>query len=295
MKPSSFRYVAPLSVHQALETLRDEADDVRILAGGQSLGPLLNLRLSQPGLIVDINRLTDLDAIRVTPAGDLAIGAVTRQRTVETSPVVAADWGLIVTAISHIGHRATRNRGTVGGSVSHADPAAELPAALTALDASFQIASTAGRRSVPATDFFLGPFSTALRADEMLVGMTIPPTPSGTGHAWLEYSRRHGDFGIIGVAAILRYERGVCAHARLVFSGADWTPWQPPTAVQRLIGNRPSLDLFEEVGRAAAAESSPPEDIHASTAHRRRLIEALTARALSTCAIKAGAERTEAL
>jgi len=285
MKPAAFEYMAVESVDAALHALADNAGDIRVLAGGQSLGPLLNLRIAVPGVLVDINRLDELSHIDVTPDGSLSIGALTRQRRVETSARVATSWRMLTEAISHIGHRAIRNRGTIGGSIAHADPAAELPAVLIALDATIQTASVRGIRSIPATEFFLGPFTTALELDELLVGVTIPAVPSRTGQAWLEIARRHGDFGVIGVAAATEFDsEGTCVRARLVYSGADWAPWQPETAASLLIGRAPTPTLFAEVGRVAAGESSPPADIHASADHRRRLIEVLTARALARCA-----------
>lgn len=285
MKPARFRYLAPDSLEAALAALSDPDGDIRILAGGQSLGPLLNLRLARPDVILDVNRIPDLDAIRVTSDGQLSIGALTRQRRAETSAAVSSGWSLLCQAISQIGHRAIRNRGTVGGSVAHADPAAELPAALTALDATFHVASVGGRRSVPAAEFFRGPLATALDPDEMLLGLTVPPTDARAGQAWLEFSRRRGDFGVIGVAAVLRLDEDhCCADVRLVYSGADWTPWEPPSMRGVLNGRRPAPGLFEEVGRAVAGESAPPADIHASAAQRRRLIRVLTARVLARCA-----------
>lgn len=285
MKPAPFRYLAPRSLKEALAELANQQEDVRILAGGQSLGPLLNLRLARPEVVLDVNRLDDLAGLTLSPEGHLAIGAMARQRSLEISAIAASGWDMLVAAISEVGHRAIRNRGTVGGSVAHADPAAELPAALVALDASFSVASAAGNRSIRANEFFLGPFTTALAPDEMLIGMTVPPVAAGTGQTWLEFSRRHGDFGLVGVAATLRIDgERKCRSARLVYSGSDLVPWEPASALQALEGRRPSSDLFMDVGRAVAAESSPPADVHASTAHRRKLMSALATRALTRCA-----------
>ena len=291
MKPARFAYLAPGSVDEATAILGEHGDEARLLAGGQSLGPLLNLRLAQPPIVVDVNRLSSLDYIRVEDDGSLSVGALTRQRRAETSPVVARAWPLLTEAIGEIGHRAIRNRGTIGGSIAHADPAAELPACLVALGATCRLASSAATRDVAAADFFRGPFSTVLRTGEMLVGITVPgPRPAGT-QAWLEFSRRHGDFGLVGVATIVNWARdGSIADLELAYSGAHWTPWQPPDEVAaHACGERPGRALFELVGAAAAAASSPPEDLHASTQHRRRLIATLTARALARCASRAAA------
>jgi len=288
MKPARFDYVAPRSLDHALSVLGAESDAARVLAGGQSLGPLLNLRLARPKVLVDVNQLRDLDQLRIADDGSLAIGATTRQRSVEVSADVAARWGLLSAAVSDIGHRAIRNRGTIGGSVAHADPAAELPAALIALDARFHVASSSGSRSLAASEFFTGPFTTTLEPDEMLTGVTVPPPRGDTGQAWIEFSRRQGDFAVIGVAAVLRLDSaGRCSALRLVYSGADWMPWQPASVTEQIRGRDPSTQLFEDVGRAVASESSPPDDVHASAAHRRRLIRVLTARALSRCAREA--------
>ena len=291
MKPAPFAYVAPESVEEATEILETHGDEARLLAGGQSLGPLLNLRLAQPRIVVDTNRLPALDYIRADEDGTLSLGALTRQRIAETSPDVAGTWPLLTEAIGEIGHRAIRNRGTIGGSVAHADPAAELPACLVALAGTIHLISSTARRDVAAADFFTGPFTTALEPGEMLLGITVPPPPATATQAWLEFSRRHGDFGLIGVAAIIDWAGdGSMADLSLAYSGAYWAPWQPPDeVVASARGERPENTVFEQLGAAVAAASSPPDDIHASAQHRRRLISTLTARALGLCASRAGA------
>ena len=290
MKPAPFAYVAPESIDEATAILQEHGDDARLLAGGQSLGPLLNLRLAQPRIIVDTNRLPALDYIRVNDEGRLSLGALTRQRSAETSPDVAAAQPLLTEAIGEIGHRAIRNRGTIGGSIAHADPAAELPACLVALRATFHLVSSATTRDVESVDFFTGPFTTVLETGEILLGITVPPPPIAATQAWLEFSRRHGDFSLIGVAAIIDWAGdGSIADLDLAYSGAYWTPWQPPDeVVAPARGEWPENTVFERVGASAAAASSPPDDIHASAQHRRRLIATLTARALGLCASRAG-------
>ncbi len=290
MKPAPFAYLAPETVDEATAILQEHGDEARLLAGGQSLGPLLNLRLAQPRIIVDINRLPALDYLGTGDGGTLLLGSLTRQRRAETSRTVAAAWPLLTEAIGQIGHRAIRNRGTIGGSIAHADPAAELPACLVALGATFHLASSTGERDVAAVDFFTGPFTTVLDADELLLGITVPPLPGTTTQAWLEFSRRHGDFGLIGVAAIIDWAGdGTIINVNLAYSGAYWTPWQPSEKVGALArGQCPGRAVFEQVGAAAAAASSPPDDIHASARHRRRLIRALTARVLELCTSRSG-------
>ena len=291
MKPIGFEYVAPQSLEEMLDILDDRGDDARILAGGQSLGPLLNLRLALPDLIVDANRVGGLDHIDVEDGGWLTIGAMTRQRAAEVSPVIRRGWPLLHTAIGQIGHRAIRNRGTVGGSVAHADPAAELPAALTALDAEIVLAGRTTRREVAAREFFRGPFTTAVGRGEALVAVRVPPTPRRTAQVWLEFSRRYGDFGIAGVAALMRLsDVGNVADARLVYSGVDWTPWEDE-GTAALIGHHPTSKLIMEVAATAAAAADPPSDVHASGAYRRRLVKVLAERALEACA--AAASRDE--
>ena len=287
MKPARFSYLAPDSLGEALGVLEEHGDAARVLAGGQSLGPLLNLRLALPEVLVDANRIPGLDSLTIGSRGAVEIGAMARQHAVERREAVISGWPMVAEAIAEIGHRAIRNRGTVGGSVAHADPAAELPAAFVALDVEFAIASSGGTRSVPASEFFVGPFTTVLEPGEMLAGITVPPVRERTGQAWLEYSRRHGDFGVVGVAALLSAdEDGRCSHARLVYSGVASVPWEPQRAIEMLAGSKLSPELITEAGRAAAEESAPPGDIHASAAHRRRLIRALTPRALDFAALR---------
>ena len=284
MKPIAFEYVAPESLEEMLDILDDRGDDARILAGGQSLGPLLNLRLALPDLIVDANRVGELDHIDVDDGGWLTIGAMTRQRAAEVSPTIRQGWPLLQTAIGQIGHRAIRNRGTVGGSVVHADPAAELPAALTALDAEFVLMGRSTRRDVAARDFFRGPFTTAVGRGEALVAVRVPPTPRRTAQVWLEFSRRSGDFGVAGVAALMRFSAaGEVSDARLVYSGVDWKPWEAE-GTAALIGQIPTSALITEVAATAAAAADPPSDVHASEAYRRRLVKVLAERALGACA-----------
>jgi CO/xanthine dehydrogenase FAD-binding subunit len=209
VKPAPFHYVAPGSLAKALELVGDEA---RPLAGGQSLVPLLNFRLARPATLVDLNPLEDeLAGMREGAGGVLRIGALTRQAAVERSALVAERWPLLRAAVRHAGHPQIRSRGTVGGSVAHADPAAELPAALLALDARFHVRSRRGERTLAAGEMFVGPLTTALEPDELLVEIEVPPLPEGAGTAFTEHARTHGDFAIAGAAAVVAPGRAAIA------------------------------------------------------------------------------------
>ena len=196
MKPAPFEYAAPRSLDEALGLL---GEDARPLAGGQSLVPLLNFRLARPALIVDLNRIAEL-AYLDEREGSLRIGAMTRHETLERSELVAERWSLLREAVRHVAHPAIRSRGTVGGSAAHADPAAELPVALTALDARFQVRSARGSRTLAAEEFFLGALTSALEDDELLVEIEVPPLPEGAGSAFIERARTHGDWAMAGAA-----------------------------------------------------------------------------------------------
>ena len=262
MKPAPFRYAAPASLAEALELLTGE--DARPLAGGQSLVPMLNFRLARPELLVDLNPIAELSGIELS-ADALLIGAMTRQAELLRSEAAVAAWPLLAQALANVGHAAIRNRGTVGGSVAHADPAAELPVALTALDARMRLRSVAAGRVVDAADFFNGPWMTALRPGELLVGIEVPPPPAGSRMAFLEHARTHGDFALAGVAV-------VCApgeHAAIALLGAGPVPIRARAAERALLGGAPPA----EVASLAAADIDND--------HRRALITALTGRALA--------------
>jgi aerobic carbon-monoxide dehydrogenase medium subunit len=274
-------------VEEALETLAGHGENAKVIAGGQSLGPLLNLRLATPTLLVDVNRVDGLDGTR--PEGDwLVLGALARQRVTELDPLVATRAPLVVEALACVGHPAIRNRGTVGGSIAHADPAAELPAVAVALDLEVVAASVRGRRVVPARDFFLGPYTTALDADELLLELRIPPRRPGTGHAWLEAARRHGDFALVGAAASLTLDAsGRVAEVRLVLSGVGPVPVEASKLGAQLVGRQPTGETIAAVAREVAERCDPRSDVHASATTRRRIARALIRRALEQAAAKA--------
>jgi CO/xanthine dehydrogenase FAD-binding subunit len=242
MKPSPFDYSAPKSVEEALPLLDD---DSKVLAGGQSLVPLLNFRLARPSRIVDANGIGELAYLRRS-GGMLKIGAMTRHASLERSGVVAAHWPLLRQAVALVGHTQIRSRGTVGGSVAHADPTAELPAALTALDARFHVRSGRGSRTLSADELFVGPLTTALEPDELLVEIDVPPLPEGAGTAFVEHAKTHGDFAIAGAAAVVAPGR----HAAIALLGAGPKPVRAPAAEQALVEGAGA----REVGVMAAAE-----------------------------------------
>ncbi len=246
MKPAPFEYDRPQSVDEALELL---GADAKVLAGGQSLVPLLNFRLARPERLVDVSRLGELAYLRRT-RGVLRIGALTRQATLERSPLVAAHWPLLTQAVGLVGHPQIRNRGTVGGSIAHADPAAELPVALTALDARFHCRSRRGARTLGAGELFRGPLTTSLEEDELLVEIEVPPLPPGARTAFVEHARTHGDFAIAGVAVVVAPD-----HAAIVLLGAGSVPLRASAAERALLaGGTPA--------EAARLAREPVDDEH---------------------------------
>jgi CO/xanthine dehydrogenase FAD-binding subunit len=262
MKPAPFEYVAPRSLSEALAALAASDDDAKVLAGGQSLLPLLNFRLAHPSRLIDLNRVPELAYI--TPRdGGLAIGAMTRDVAIERERRIQATQPLLAEAIAWVGHPAIRARGTVGGSLAHADPAAELPAVAVCLDAQLSVASQRGRRSVAAEDFFLGYLTTALEPDELLVETSLPPLRPGTGQAWLEFSRRHGDFALVGVAVSLTLRNGQVDHARIVLAGVGGRPFRAREAETLLVGGS-IHDRLQATADAVRSAIDPDADIHGS-------------------------------
>ena len=278
MKPAPFRYARPQTLPDAVELLTGGEHDVKILAGGQSLVPMLNLRLVRPAVLVDLNGVPGLDGIAAHPAGGLTMGALVRHATLTQSPLVSERAPLLAEAARHVGHAAIRHRGTLGGSLAHADPAAELPAALVALDATFVLHGPRGARTAPASQFFRGSMTTALAPDEILTEIRVPPHVPGWGFA--EVVRRAGDFALAGVVALLGRPSGPSGHcesARLVGFGVGDRPTRFVAAEEILI--EPGLDPLGAVARVAAAAAEacdPPDDVHASADYRRHLAAVLT-------------------
>jgi CO/xanthine dehydrogenase FAD-binding subunit len=281
MKPAPFDYLAPQSVAETLELLARHGADGKVLAGGQSLMPMLNFRIARPETLIDINDVAELSYIRAVE-GALHIGALTRHAELEHSPLVAERWPLLTQAIRWLAHPPIRNRGTIGGSVAHADPAAELPVALTALDASFVADSARGRRELAPEEMFAGPLQSGLEPDELLVEIRVPPLVSPSGSAFLEHARRHGDFALGGVAVVLGRDGDRCRQgaARVVLLGAGPGPRRVPEAEALLTARPVDGDSARAAGEAAARAADPPSDPHADKAHRRRLASALTRRAV---------------
>jgi carbon-monoxide dehydrogenase medium subunit len=280
MKPAPFAYVAPRSLDEALALLGRYADDGKVLAGGQSLLPVLNFRLAQPAVLIDLNGVGELASLRAEDGG-LRMGALTRHRALERDPEVAARAPLLAEAVHYIAHPQIRNRGTVGGSLAHADPKAELPALAVALEARLHLQRQGGDRWLAAADFYTGLFSTALEPDELLTEIVWPALPPRSGWAFEEAARRHGDYAQVGLAAVVRLdEAGRCEQARLVFLAAGPGPLEARSAAAALAGAVPGEETIAAAAAAAAAEIEPTDDVHASAAFKRHLARVLTGRAL---------------
>ncbi|MBI4790927.1 MAG: xanthine dehydrogenase family protein subunit M [Chloroflexi bacterium] len=287
MKPAPFRYFAPSTLQEALDLLAEHGDAAKVLAGGQSLTPMMNFRLVTPAILIDLNPISELSFIREQD-GHLVIGAMARQRHLERDPRVAAYAPLIAETMPFVAHPQIRNRGTVGGSLAHADPAAELPAVMIALDAEFKLSSQKGERQVRAADFFIGLFTTALDPTELLTEITLPTRMPRTGHAFQEVSRRHGDFALAGVATTVALdEQGACRDARIVYLGLGMRPIAADAAAKQMIGAMPTAEAIQHVANAVDAEIEPSTDIHASAEFRRHLARVLTRRALESAIARA--------
>ncbi|MET0486916.1 MAG: xanthine dehydrogenase family protein subunit M [Candidatus Rokuibacteriota bacterium] len=280
MKPPAFEYVAVASTEEAVAQLAAHGDDARLLAGGQSLMPILNMRLATPGRLVDLNRVRTLSYI-VERAGGVAIGAMTRQRTVERSEFVAAAVPLLAEALPWVGHTAIRNRGTIGGSLAHADPAAELPAVAVCLDARLTLRGPAGERTLAAREFFRGYLTTALAPTELLAEVWFPSALPGTGAAWIEFARRYGDYALVGVAAVVTLEGSTVRRASLAVTGVDGVPVRAVDAERLLIGAPLSAESMAAAAESVRRTLEPQDDIHATAAYRRHLAGILTVRALT--------------
>lgn len=285
MKPPPFVYHAPDSLEEALQLLQEYGDDTKLLAGGQSLVPLLNFRLSRPAALVDLNRIPNLSYIE-QENGQLRIGAMTRQRSIEFSDLVRDHLPLLYEATTLVGHLPIRTRGTIGGSVAHADPAAEYPAVVTALDADLVVRGPGGERVLKPEDFFLTYLTTTLAPDDMLVELRLPAAPTTSGWAFEEFSRRHGDFAIVGIAALLDVDGEACQFARLAAAGVSPTPVRLSQAEEILLQGGLTEASMEAAAARAAELVEPESDIHASTGYRRHLTRVLTLRALRRAAAR---------
>lgn len=284
MKPAPFKYAAPESLDDAIALLRRHGQEGKILAGGQSLVPLLNMRLARPGVIIDLNRVRSLEYIK--NGKDVRIGAMTRQRAAELSPLVRQKLPLLTEALQYVGHPQIRNRGTVGGSIAHADPSAELPAVLAALDGKVVLQNGRGTRTLAADAFFLTYLTTALQPDELLVEVRIP-AHDHLGTAFLEVARRHGDYALVGVAAVVAWNGDRARDVRLTFTGVGGVPVRVAEAEAAATG-RPLTDaVLAEVSRIVSAGLDPEADIHASAEYRKHVAGVLAERALRVAVTRA--------
>ena len=291
MKPAWFDYRAPRELDEALKILGDAGGDGRVLAGGQSLVPMLNLRILSPAVIVDINRIGGLDGLNDGPEG-LSVGALVRHADLLRSPDVRANWPLLWEATTQVAHMAIRNRGTVCGSVSHNDPSAEQPTVLVTMGGTVVVASSGGRRELPAEEFFTGMLSNALEPGEMVVELRYPPPPVGTGTAFVEFARRLGDFAIASAAAMLTMHGGVCERARLTISGMGEGPIRMRGVEDMLTGQtlepKQAEEAFAEAAAMVRAAIDPTDDVHASSSYRRHLAGVMATQALETALARAG-------
>jgi carbon-monoxide dehydrogenase medium subunit len=263
--------------------LAEHGDEASVLAGGQSLIPLLALRLARPEVLIDINRVDELSGVSATD-GHVTIGAMTREYVAEESGTVADTLPLLAAALPLIGHEAIRSRGTIGGSLAHADPAAELPAVARALDAEFVVRGPSGMRVIPAARWFEGYLTTSRRPDELLAEVRFPAAGPGTGVSFQEVARRHGDFAIVGLAASLVLSGGVISDARLALAGVSDVPVRAAAAEDLLVGERPSAELFDEAARRATEDLDPPADLHGSSDYRKTVAAAVVRRGLRAAA-----------
>ena len=279
MKPPPFAYECPSDVAEAVALLAAHGGEARPLAGGQSLVPLLNFRLARPAVLVDLNRIEALSGGIAVTDGALRLGAMARQAAVEADPDVARGWPLLTEAIGHIAHPQIRNRGTIGGSLAHNDPAAELPAVMLALDAEMTAQGPQGQRTIGANDFFAGTMETALAPDELLTEIRVPALPEGTGWGFQEAARRRGDFALVAVAVVLRPTGLKQIDARVVVTGTGDGPARMPAAEAVLSEQGMDAGACEAAGKAAAKACDAADDPHAPAWYREKLVAALTRRA----------------
>jgi carbon-monoxide dehydrogenase medium subunit len=286
VKPPVFEYTAVRSIDEAVAELAQHGDEAKLLAGGQSLVPLLNMRLTAPERLIDLNRVAALAYVRVE-AGGLAVGAMTRQRAVERSALAARHAPLLADALPWVGHFQIRNRGTIGGSLSHADPAAELPAVALCLDARFSALGPAGGRTIAAEDFFLTQLTTALAPTELLTEVWFPATPPGSGSARIELARRHGDYALVGIAAVVTLAGDRIGEARLALTGVGDRPVRAREAEARLAGEALTPEVLADAAESLRRAIEPGSDIHATAAYRRHVAGVLAGRAIRLAVARA--------
>ncbi|MDB5519789.1 MAG: hypothetical protein JWQ17_6547 [Tardiphaga sp.] len=283
MKPAPFKYIAATSLAQALALKAEHGDEAKFLAGGQSLMPAMNFRLAQPAILIDINRIEELAGIRLATGGGAHIGALTRYHQLARDAGMIRDFPLLGETLPHIAHPQIRNRGTIGGNLSHADPASELPAVAVALQARMRLQTATAERWVAAADFFLGSLTTDLQSDEMLTEIEWPSSPPRTGACFMEIARRRGDFAIVGVAALVTLdENSHCSRIRLAFCGVGETPVDATAAAGLLIGREVTEPEIAEVAHAIQQIIEPAGSVHATADYQRHIAGVLTERALMT-------------
>jgi CO/xanthine dehydrogenase FAD-binding subunit len=288
MKPASFAYVAADTIEHALALKARHGSEARFLAGGQSLVPAMNFRMARPAILLDINPLTALEYVRMENNGAMRIGALTRHRTMQTSPVVQAQQPLLFEAAPHVAHAQIRNRGTLCGNLAHADPASEFPAVVLALEARMRAVSQRGERWIQASNFFLGVFSTALADDELLMEVELPVQAKRTGTSFVEAARRRGDFAMMGVAAVIGLGTDdTCVSARLVYCNAGAGPVYAAKASASLVGRRIAESDIEAAADLARAEIDPTGSAHATREFQLHLAVGLTRQALRTALARA--------
>lgn len=290
MKPAPFEYCAPDSLEEVLSLLTRHGAGAKLLAGGQSLIPTMNFRLAQPAFLIDLNRVSGLDVLEASGGGGVSMGAMVRQRTVERSALVAERAPLLSETMPWVAHPQIRNRGTVGGSLAHADPAAEMPAVMLARQARMRVVGPAGERWISAEEFFVGFFETAVGEGEVLVEVEVPPMPPRSGHSFVEIARRHGDFALVGVAAVVDLDAtGAFAAPRVALLSVGDGPVLAENTTDLLRGERPTPELLRAAAETAAEQDvDPPGDIHASAEYRRHLVSVMVRRALETAVARAG-------
>lgn len=283
MKPPPFEYYAPTTVEEALALLAEHGYDAKPLAGGQSLIPMMNFRLAQPSVLVDLNNIPELSYIHRDENGGLLIGAMARHNMLQHDPLIAERAPLVHDAMPKIGTPQIRNRGTFGGSLSHADPSAELVAVSVALNGRFRLRSQKGERWVPANEFFVGLFTSVLEPEELLIEINLPPLPERSGWSLMEVARRHNDFALMGVATVVTLDKnGSCEEARLVFLSAGDGPVEAHQAAELLKGQKLTAKAIQAAAeKAASADIDPGSDIHATAEFRRHLANVLARRALN--------------
>jgi len=280
VKPPQFAYAAPTTIDEVLEALRLDPESTSVLAGGQSLMPMLNMRMAAPRVLVDLNGVSELAEIDAD-GERVRIGAMVRQRTIETDPRIARRVPLLAETTTNIAHVPIRTRGTVGGSLAHADPSSELPAAISALGGRLHLRGPDGDRVVAAREFFVGPLTTAIEPGELLVAIEVDAPRAGSGWAFLEVARTHGAFALAGVAAVVHVgSDGTIDHAALAMCGVGGVPYAATWLADTVTGQRPDQALFDQVAQRVHEEISPYDDGHASADYRRRVALVLTQRAL---------------